>query len=188
MESSEAPKQKLSVAEIRQAVSREYAFLKDPSEQVERASQIEWHTFCKVSPEQITIEMVVGMLRAEEAYYREEATQRLSESDSDYIVEYDLWEGIHDALQGATGKAPISKTIEYYRKEAAGWKKMADDQRTEGETKGFRVFSNPLTAAASAEGQIKIWDRIAENCNAAARLFENRPNFVVASEQTQSAS
>lgn len=176
------------VKEIRDSALREFAYMTDPSQQVERAGEVEWRVFCNVSPEQITIEMITGMLRAEEAQYREEATQKLAESDSDYIVEYDLWEGIYDALQGATGKAPISKTIEYFRKEAAGWKKMAEDRRTEGETSGFKVFFNPLTAASSAEDQIKTWDRIAENCNAAARLFENRPNFAVASEQTQSTS
>jgi len=174
----EAAEGSIRVNQIQSEVKEEVRFAKDP---LDRAAQLEWKIFCRVSQEQITQDMIRKVIDAREASYRERANRELAESGGEQSYYYQVWSEVHDALMGLQGKEPISKTIAYLRKDAAGWKKMADDNRRILD-RGGPFSKNPFTEIPLKGEQIAIWDKISDNLNTAARLIENQPRLVLAEE------
>ena len=172
-----------SIQELRQQAELKHAGAKDA---LAKRTRVEWEIFCNLEEHQITQELTVNWIKTEEAYYRELANQELSEKDVNVntLHSYQRWEKHHDALLGATGKGPVSKTIELLRDDANGWKDMANKNRKKL-NEGGPFGENLAFSVSITQEQISGWDKITSNLNTAARLFENDTKFAVAEKPSE---
>lgn len=175
MELSDSLPPKRTIEEVRREVEEEYKYVSDP---LRRRSQIEYSTLVRVQSEQLTQELAVNYLKADETYYKELANQELAEGQGNLEFNYRIWSKVHDALLGATGKGDVSKTIDFFRESAAFDRKMVDENRKVIE-QGGPFDGNPFHQIPLKEEQVVIWERSAKNLDTVARLFENQPQKFV---------
>ncbi len=181
-EIAESP-QESPIQELRKKAEEKYEGTTEP---LAKKTQIEWSIFCGLESHQITQELTVNWIKTEEAYYKERANQELASNDVDIntVHYFETWEKHHDALLGATGKGPVSKTIEVLRDSAKSWEDMATKNRIKL-NEGGPFGENIAFSITTAQNQIPRWEKISSNLNTAARLFENEPKLTVAEKPVE---
>lgn len=197
MEDGKETSKKRSIEEIRAVKTQKVKETWPWMEGVERDNEIEQLTFRSLDNEQITEVYLTGLLEMEEKATREHATQLMASQNGTSLAEsaYEQWAEVFDALNGAKGKGPTSKTIDHFRKKASTQRDLADE--------AYKKMNNPESISIpegltflSAEVIIKakqqeitgeLWnvtmlecEKAAKNFDAAARIFENRIDFQVA--------
>ena len=102
----------------------------DEPDPLRRETQINWYILLETGPEQLTPQIVIDWLRAEDGYRREAANRELHRPHPDgYYFEFDEWSRVDDALKGATGRGDVVKTTDFLRGEAAMYERVAEKQR-----------------------------------------------------------
>lgn len=153
-------------------------YISDPKE---LAGKGDIEVFECAAPEQITQEIVLKFLQAKR-YNAEKAVGRLLDSDNARAVEvYNDWNQLDDAVKGAEGKGGVSKTIDWLKHEANINRSCIRNNLKKIDSNG--PFSqNFLREIERLKESTLIFDRWANNCEAAARLFENAPKVAVIEE------
>ena len=113
-----------SIKEVRKWAEDKFEYIEDERE---RRSQIAWTVLISVEESQLTTGLAIDCLRAKEKFYREH-TNRLMSEGRDFGIYYDVWDSTDDALKGAIGEGDVAKTIEFFRRDASQYSKMASDK------------------------------------------------------------
>jgi len=157
--------------QIRAKAEKDASYIQDERE---RQAQIEWSVLLGAGSEQLTQEHAIQCLEAQEADLRERVNRAMGkgrEGEGMFHTYYYAWEEVYDALRGAKGKGDVSKTIGYFRKNAAFYEKLSDEN-SGVLSEGGPFDTNFILDAKTKKWQMEIWDKAAINLNTVARLFE----------------
>jgi hypothetical protein len=205
MEDGKESNKKRSTEEIRAAKTEEVKKIFPWMEGIEKDNEIEIRTFKSLDSEQITEAYLINFLEIREKAKRENANRLMTEHNGTSTAEdaYQEWSDVFDALNGARGNEPVSKTIDYFRKQASYQRSLADGlykQLNNPEPisipQGLTFLSPEVISQSQKQdvlnelGQVTLLEqeKAAKNYDTAARIFENRVNFQVAETPTEGNS
>lgn len=160
---------------------------KDP-QKLELEADVEM--FTNALPEQITAELGTKFIKYEEYTLRKNKEKNF-QTPQEYQDALNRWKEAADALKGAERNGPISSTIEYLNNKAIFFRSLSKMKASQGNSiqidplhflEGrIRIFETVLSAQEGANE----WERAAQNCETAAKLFKNYTQLKVKTEEEQ---